>query len=65
VTLSEIGPRLHDLFSSRFVIVDAGQSPGASQVTAEEVSGAIFFGAAVAALGPGALVATLATAAAP
>jgi hypothetical protein len=63
--LSEIRPRLRAFFSSRFVIVDAGQSPGASLVTAAGVSGATFFDAAVAALGPVALVAALTVAAAP
>jgi hypothetical protein len=50
--LSEIRPRLRAFFSSRFVIVDVGQSPGASLVTATEVSGVTFFDAAVVALGP-------------
>jgi hypothetical protein len=56
-SLLEINPRLRAFFSSRFVIVDAGQSPGASLVMAKAVSGAAFFGAAVAALGPVALMA--------
>jgi hypothetical protein len=61
----EIRPRLHAFFSSRFVIAEAGQSLGASLVTTAKVSGATFFVAAVATLGPVALVATLVVAAAP
>jgi hypothetical protein len=63
--LSEIKLRLRAFFSSRFIIVDAGQSPGASLVIAAEVSGTVFFGAVVAVLGPVALVAALAAAAVP
>jgi hypothetical protein len=42
-SLEEIKPRLRALLSSRFVIVEAGQSPGAG--TAAETSGAPLFDA--------------------
>jgi hypothetical protein len=61
----EIRPRLRAFFSLRFVIVDAGQSPGASLVIAAEVSGVTFFDAAVVALGPVVLAAALDAVAAP
>jgi hypothetical protein len=63
--IKEIFSFIRAFFSSRFIIVDAGQSPAESLVTAAEVSGATFFDATVAALGPVALVAELAAAATP
>jgi hypothetical protein len=55
--LSETNPRLHAFFSSHLVMVDAVQSHGASLEIAAAASGAVLFGAAVAAFEPVALVA--------
>jgi hypothetical protein len=63
-SLSEINSMLRTFFSSRFVIVEAVQSPGAS-LTVAAASGAALFGAALAALGPVVLVVALAAAAVP
>jgi hypothetical protein len=59
-SLSDINPRLRAFFSSRFVMVDAGQSPGASLAMAAAVSGSALVGAAVTALEPVALAVALA-----
>jgi hypothetical protein len=64
-SLSEINPRLHAFFSSRFVIVDAVELPGASLTVAAVASGVVLFRAVVAALGPVAIVAVLAAAVTP
>jgi hypothetical protein len=59
----EIKPRLHAFFSSRFVSVEAGQSPGASLGVAAETSGATLFIVSLVALITALLEAMLAVAA--
>jgi hypothetical protein len=61
----EIGPRLHAFFSSRFDIVEASQSPGASLVATAEASGATLFDASTVTLAMVLLQATPAAAAEP
>jgi hypothetical protein len=62
-SFSEIRPRLSTFFSSRLVMVDAVQSPGASLAVAAVASEAVSFGTDVAAFDPITLVAALAAAA--